>query len=153
MKNKKYISLIIIVFIILVTLFIWNKNNKNATFNEASKNNEITEISYKCQLKNTVTDQGITQQTNEIIIKNNIISNYKVGYTLAYSNEELYNNTIQYLLTQNNNHYQDLDNNTIYYFQEINVDDYFNKIGKDKTDYNNFISFLFDEGYTCELVK
>ena len=153
MKNKKYISLIIIVFIILVTLFIWNKNNKNATFNEASKNNEITEISYKCQLKNTVTDQGITQQTNEIIIKNNIISNYKVGYTLAYSNEELYNNTIQYLLTQNNNHYQDLDNNTIYYFQEINVDDYFNKIGKDKTDYNSFISFLFDEGYTCELVK
>ena len=111
MKNKKYISLIIIVFIILVTLFIWNKNNKNATFNEASKNNEITEISYKCQLKNTVTDQGITQQTNEIIIKNNIISNYKVGYTLAYSNEELYNNTIQYLLTQNNNHYQDLDIN------------------------------------------
>ena len=116
MKNKKYIILIIVATIILFTLYIWNTNNKKVTSNNASNNNETAEINYKCQLKTINTDQGITQQTNEVIIQNNVINSYKVGYNLTYSNEELYNNTLQYLFTQNTQQYQDLGNKTIYYY-------------------------------------
>ena len=73
-----------------------------------------------------------------------------MGYNLTYSNEELYNNTLQYLFTQNTQQYQDLGNKTIYYYQDINVDDYFNKIGIDKTDVKSFISLLMQEGYNCK---
>ena len=149
MKKKILIILIIVIAIISIVILVNTKNQSKTINNVSTESNESSTITYSCQAASTTSDYGSTIPTNKLITKDNLVTSYQVGHNSIYTDSELYNNTLSYLSSQSNQLYINLGNNTIYYYEEINVNDFVNTIALNDNNVNTFITLLKNEGYTC----
>lgn len=148
MKNKIIISIIFLVALATIVFLVIN-NNKKIT-NTSSSNNNLSLTIYKCQNESQTIDTGTYQVANILTFNDEVLKRYQTGHYNTYSDNDYYNNTLNYLETQNIQLYDNIGNNTIYYYQDMDVTEFLNKVNLNNDDRNKIISLLNSEGYKCE---